>query len=86
MEGAFVESNLEGNLQTSWGADSAYATEISAERRRAVLDEVTRAFAALRADEMAWAAEEGERALWDTVAFEGLPADAWSTEDFASGE
>lgn len=41
-------------------------------RRDKFLDAANEAFAALRADPVAWKAEEEERALWDRTLSDGL--------------
>lgn len=41
-------------------------------RRQRFLEEANAAFAALRADKQAWAAEQEERAAWDAAIAEGL--------------
>jgi AbrB family looped-hinge helix DNA binding protein len=54
---------------------------ISSKRRRAVLDAANRAYAALRDNHSAWAAEQTERTVWDSFASETLPQDVWSVDD-----
>src|SRR5579883_218453 len=56
----------------------APSTEFSEEDRRALLEEANRAYAALREDPEAWAADRAERALWERLAGETLPAESWA--------
>ena len=41
-------------------------------RRRRLLEETNRAYAALRADKDAWAEESAERVIWDVAVSDGL--------------
>lgn len=50
-------------------------------RRRQMFEETNRAYAALRADPVAWAAELEEQALWETTLMDGLE-DLDDLEDF----
>jgi len=45
---------------------------VEAYRRQRFLEEANAAFAALRADKEAWAAEQEERAAWDITISDGL--------------
>jgi hypothetical protein len=48
------------------------AAAVEAYRRERFFDEADAQLAALRADPVAWAEEEAERALWDTTLMDGL--------------
>jgi hypothetical protein len=61
-----------------------HVVELTEEYRRRMLEETNRAYAALRADPLAWAEECAERAIWDITLQDGLePAHAASTSDDA---
>lgn len=59
--------------------------ELGEEEREALLEAANRAYAALRADPEAWAADRAERALWEGLAGETLPAESWA-DWFEDGE
>jgi hypothetical protein len=48
------------------------ARAVEAYRRKRLLDDANRAWAALRGDEAAWRDEVAERALWDQTLGDGL--------------
>src|SRR5579871_2269906 len=56
----------------------APSTEFSEEERRALLEAANRAYAALREDPEAWAEDRAERAVWESIAGETLPAESWA--------
>lgn len=59
----------------------AVAVPLDVRRRRELLEQANRDYAALRADPEAWQAELAERALWETTLLDGLePEEVW-TED-----
>ena|SRR5579883_3331892 len=56
----------------------APSTEFSEAERRALLEAANRAYAALREDPEAWAEDRAERAVWESIAGETLPAESWA--------
>lgn len=81
-EGVSVVAEASGDgvlVKPAAGADTIE------DRRRRLLEETNRAYAALRADPDAWREELAERAIWDVTNLDGLDEDEWWTDEGERG-
>lgn len=60
---------------------SAAVWQLTQVKRDQILDAANEAYAALRADQVAWADEQAERAVWERLTASAVPAERWSDED-----
>lgn len=66
--------------ETHQSMQALLAAAVEAYRRRLILEQHNAAYAALRADPVAWHEELGERALWEGTLMDDLEDDAYEDE------
>jgi hypothetical protein len=59
------------------------AKAVETYRRQRILEEASAAYAEMRSNPQAWAAEEAEREAWDNTLMDGLHEDEAPTHDYS---